>query len=392
LCVVAIPLSKTASHIKSIFIDDKMDLTKEISFTGKNELGALSLSFNEVLRKTSRLVGAIKVQSTHLADIGQDLGTHMTQTAAAINQIASNIAGVKTLVINQSEVVTSTSSSLEQVGGSIGQLNQTVETQTEQVSRSASSIEQMIANIQSVTATLENNVKSVDTLTDASQVGKDGIQEVSASILEISKASEGLLEINAVMENIASQTNLLSMNAAIEAAHAGEAGKGFSVVADEIRKLAENSSAQSKIISDTLKKIIESINKVNARTDDVLHKFAAIENSVDTVSTQTDTIKAAMEEQNGGGQLILEAIGVLQRETTRLKDEAGEIHSGSTEVIAENKTLQAKTLEITQNMNEMATGAEQINDAIRQVNTITDQNTESLALLAKEVALFMTDK
>jgi len=114
-------------------------------------------------------------------------------------------------------------------------------------------------------------------LQSSSEEGGHGLKEVSVDIQEIAKESDGLMEINAVMENIASQTNLLSMNAAIEAAHAGEAGKGFAVVADEIRKLAESSSDQSKTIGTVLKKIAESIKNITGSTDNVLKKFEAID-------------------------------------------------------------------------------------------------------------------
>ena len=130
------------------------------------------------------------------------------------------------------------------------------------------------------------------------------LQSVSADTQDIAKESAGLLEINAAMENIASQTNLLGMNAAIEAAHAEEAGKGFAVGADEIRKLAMFSSAQSKTISNVLKKIRGSIGNITASTIEVLRNFEAISQGVKTVTDQEANVRNDMEEQETRSKAI----------------------------------------------------------------------------------------
>ena len=135
------------------------------------------------------------------------------------------------------------------------------------------------------------------------------------------------------MQNIASQTNLLSMNAAIEAAHAGEAGKGFAVVADEIRKLAESSSEQSKIISAVLKKIKTSIDAITHSTEDVLKKFDAIDEGVRTVAQQDKTILNAMDEQGQGSKQILQAMSRLNELTQGVKKEAHQMVKNSREAM-----------------------------------------------------------
>ncbi|MCL2230521.1 MAG: methyl-accepting chemotaxis protein, partial [Treponema sp.] len=220
------------------------------------------------------------------------------------------------------------------------------------------------------------------------EIGRTGLQEVSNDIQEIARESEGLMEINSVMDNIASQTNLLSMNAAIEAAHAGEAGKGFAVVADEIRKLAENSGEQSKTIGTVLKKIKESIDKITLSTGNVLTKFEAIDSGVKTVSDHESNIRNAMEEQAQGSQQILEAITQLNGITQDVKSESTEMLEGSKEVIQESKNLEMVTQEITGGMNEMAAGTEQINNAINRVNEISANNRDSIETLVKEISRF----
>jgi methyl-accepting chemotaxis protein len=180
----------------------------------------------------------------------------------------------------------------------------------------------MIANIRSVSETLSKNAENVKTLKESSAVGHSSLNEVAADIRGIAEESESLLEINSVMRSIASQTNLLSMNAAIEAAHAGNSGKGFAVVADEIRKLAENSSQQSKIISTVLKKIKESIDKITRSTESVMNKFSAIDDSVKIVAEQEGNIFNAMTEQGTGSSQILQAIAQVNDITSQVKADA----------------------------------------------------------------------
>jgi len=364
------------------------DLTMRVNVKSNDEIGELADGFNTMLDNIKNLITTIQQESEHLSGIGDTLAGSSEKTAEAVKKITGNIQNIQTLAVNQSASVTETNATMEQISGNIKKLNDHVVHQTESVSQSSSAVEEMISNINSVTQTLFRNTDKVNELTEASGVGRGGLQTVVSDVQEIFEESEGLLQINSVMENIASQTNLLSMNAAVEAAHAGEAGKGFAVVAGEIRKLAESSSEQSKTIVTVLKKIKGSIDKISHSTGSALESFEAIEGGIHTVSDQEGNIRGAMEEQGEGSKQILDAIGQLNEITQQVKDSSQEMLEGAKEIINEGKSLEKATVRITGGMAEMAASAEQINAAVNEVNSISGQNKEIIDNLVVAVSKF----
>ncbi|MCL1991798.1 MAG: methyl-accepting chemotaxis protein [Spirochaetes bacterium] len=357
-------------------------------YNGNDEISALISSFDRTQKGVHALISQVQKEAESLSGIGETLSANMSQTAAAVNEIAANIQSVKSRAVNQSASVTETSSTMKQLVKNIDKLDGFIGDQSSNVSAASSAVEEMAANIRSVTDTLVKNSANVKHLMEASEVGRTGINEVAADIQEIARESAGLMEINAVMENIASQTNLLSMNAAIEAAHAGDAGKGFAVVADEIRKLAESSKEQSKIINAVLKKIKTSIDKIAISNENVLDKFEDIEAGIRVVSEQEDNIRNAMEEQEVGSRQIVNGILEITEITRKVKNGSSEMLQGANEVIRETGSLEIATREIGDSMNEMVSGADQINSAVSQVNSLSRQNSHAINTLVKEVSHF----
>jgi methyl-accepting chemotaxis protein len=384
------PLQKVSLLLKEIAAGGG-NLTRRIDIHTYDEIGELSGYFYATLETIRNLVITIKQEARALFDIGNQLAANAAQTVSAINQITGNIQNIQGRVLNQSAGAAETAAAMEQITGNIEKLNGHIEKQTAGVDQSSSAIEEMLANIQSVSSTLIKNGENVRALTVASGEGQAGLEAISTDIKEIAKESEGLLEINGVIQNIAAMTNLLSMNAAIEAAHAGEAGKGFAVVAGEIRKLAEDSGAQSKIIQGVLKKIRGSIDKITLSTETALHKFEAITQEVRTVAVEEENIRGAMEEQGEGSKQVLEAVARLRDITRMVKSGSMEMYDSSRAVIQGSKNLALVTQEISGGMNEMSSGAEEINNAVQELRAISDENRRTINTLVEKVSRFTVE-
>jgi methyl-accepting chemotaxis protein len=377
------------SGMLASFADGDFSITVHDSLLEKkDEMGIMARSFRNTIEKMRGLINLIRTETLSLSGTGSELALNMSETAAAVNEITPNTKSMESMTLNQAKGVTETGDGTEHIMRSVGKLNENISKQAENVSQSSSAIEQMLTNIRTVTETLVRNNANVKTLSESSEIGRSDLQKVSADMLEIARESEGLLEINAAMKSIASQTNLLSMNAAIEAAHAGEAGKGFAVVAGEIRSLAETSSAKAKTTAETLKKIKAAIDTITQSTTVVMERFEMIDRGIKTVSSQEEHIRSAMEEQEVGSRQILNAIGHLNEITGIVQHASGEIAVKGKEVLSETDSVEKITTEITCGMNEMTKGAEQINSAVLRVNEISRENKRNIETLSGAVSKF----
>jgi methyl-accepting chemotaxis protein len=396
LCVLIMrsitkPIKNIADSLKEIS-EGEGDLTRTLTISGKDEVSDLSIYFNKTLGSISDLIRKIKYKVNALTNTGHELSTNMAKTSKAVDEISTNFEGMKSKMSKQDESAAEADKAVKKIKNNLEDMNRLIDEQSSSINTSSSAVEQMTANIHSVTHTLIENSKNVSELTEASENGKVGVQTVSEKIKEIARQSEGLLEINAVMENIAAQTNLLSMNAAIEAAHAGEVGKGFAVVAGEIRKLAESSSAQSKSTADMLKKIKASIDGITASSNDVLARFGIIDEKVKTVSTHEINIRNAMEEQEVGGKQILDSIERLKEISVTVKKSAGEMHESGDNLNRQTTEFIRISNEAMNGMNDIVNGAmKEIKAAVNFVDEMSAENTRNFEELKTETHKFKVD-
>ena len=386
-CAMVKPVQTVVSALQNI-AQGEGDLTVRLPIHGNDEVTDLSEYFNETITKIGASIQQVGVNSSTMEEIGNELASNMTETASAVNEISANIDGVKQQAMTQAASVTETAATVEEIVRTIKQLNNNIETQAASVAQSSSSVEQMVANIVSIGQTLGKTDDVIKNLTTATGDGKATLVTSNTVTQKIAEESGSLMEASSVIQHIASQTNLLAMNAAIEAAHAGEAGKGFAVVADEIRKLAEESSTQGKTITTTLKTLSGEIETLSSSSKTVEEKFNAIFNLAEQVKEMSDRLTEAMREQENGSKEVLTAIKSINTVTTEVQAGSEEMLKGGEGVAEEMQKLDSLTRVITESMNEMASGAIQINNAVQEVSEITQKNKRSIESLAEEVSKF----
>lgn len=379
-------LKKGVSVLQNIAHGDG-DLTVRIDTQKDNELGKMFNYFNETMEKLHKSISKVKEESIKMQQAGDVLANNMNDTAAA-NEITANIESVNKEVQHQADNVKSADESVQKINTNVEKLINSIDSQSSCVVESSSAIEQMVANIRSVTNILKSNSETITSLEQASENGKTNVAASVQVTEKIREQSKSLLEASKIIQNIASQTNLLAMNAAIEAAHAGDAGKGFSVVADEIRKLSEDSSLQGKTITTNLKEVLDSIGAVADSSVNTQTQFNEIYDLTQKVSQQELTIMHAMQEQSEGGGQVLEAMKEINDITVDVKTGGHEMQGAAESVKNEMANLIRITDEIIASMQEMSQGIEDINHSMNEVNDQTHKTSESIESLSEVVNTF----
>ena len=354
----------------------------------RSELGIIISDMNKVKKETALLLSSILNSTGTTVKQSDDLVSNMNLTQKNVKDILSAIESVKAEMENQSAGVQESNASVEQIMQNIRELNKSIENQAAGVTQSSAAVEEMVANIDSVSQILEKNNTVVNELSVASDNGQRTVKTAVHTAEAVLQQSAGILQASSMIQAIASRTNLLAMNAAIESAHAGEAGKGFAVVAEEIRKLAEQSSSQSKSIDDSLKGLSESISNITADIRQVETVFSTIYDLAMKVKTQETSIANAMEEQTSGNKQILDAMHSINDTTTSVKSGSTEMLTGGWQVVKEMRHLSEVTRKINDTMTQINESSSQISDAVAITTASTAQTQNSLSVVVKELKQF----
>ena len=381
------PINRAVKAMRNISEEDG-DLTVRLPVCGKDEISSLSFYFNQTIEKLRLAIQIFGEGTQDIHQAGSRLAINMTETARSVSEISINIDDVKHKILNQGGSIVAIGASIQTMLRTIEELNGFIKKQTGTIDDSSVSIKEMVSGIKEAALIVQTNLKNLEELNKATDSGKNVISDTVALSNAVLESSDILLEASSVIQNIAYQTNLLSMNAGIEAAHAGEAGKGFAVVAQEIRKLAEDSSAQGGKISGLLKELKEKIEKVSSSALKAQSEFLNITELAECTKAKEISVMDSMKKHEQGNMRVLSAMDNISGITGDVQKLSKEMLLESNRVSGEMATLAKMSDSISNTMEEMAKGTKQINSSVQEVNVLTQKNKELSDKLIAEVGKF----
>ena len=381
------PLKKVSNSIQGI-ASGNADLTKRLNEKATSEINELVNGFNKFTEKLQTIVTDLKSSKNQLQNADSLLNGTVKENTETVGDILSKIEDMGSILKLQNNSVDSTASTVNQMTQSISDLRKMIQDQGRSVDLAATAVTQMIGNIGSVNSSIEKLANEYNVLSENVQNGTTHHHQVSELVAEIQNKSKMLNEANAVISSIAEQTNLLAMNAAIEAAHAGEAGKGFSVVADEIRKLSETSSSQSKNIGTQLHAIQDSIVAVVQASSQADHDFGLVSEKLQHTGILVQEIRGSMDEQSSGSKQIGDALSVMNDSSSQVRSASDEMDRGSQTIVKEVENLKQVASSISEIVQAMGGTVNRIKKSDESLLNITGDMNQSIGRIGKQIDEF----
>lgn len=349
------------------------DLTGRIYISSVDEIATIAAGINRFSENLRQNFSQILSFYKKLNNIQEKLTESINSSSDTISQISSHILNSIEYVQDESDLVRHTDKSGQELIKNIQLITGTIEKQGALVEQNASSVDSMLSSVQGISNKTNDVSELMQELSKTFKKGDESIHQTVATVQSIATLSKNLIDVNNLISDIADQTNVLSMNAAIEASHAGEKGKGFKVVAEEIRKLAVNTAQNTKISKKNLNTILNEIknaqqisNKTNEQFGEIQNTFSIIEDNntglsqlLETLVQTNQSILNDLNQSRSLGQEVVQLSNNLNQEAVNMSDTLHNLKSGSQKFTQDSMELQKM--------------AETLNDTIRELDELTSQ-------------------
>lgn len=366
------------------------DLTTRIAARKHDEVGDVARHFNSFIDKLKNIIIVVKRSTVDLVTQKQDLVNNAEETAAAATQITMNVDSIKSQIERLDKEIESISYALGKIDTTANNLNESTGTQATAVEQTMASVTEMIAQLKNVAAVVEKKKEAAESLSAVIDTSGRAIESATQASREIADLAHGIVEMSDVINNISSQTNVLSMNAAIEAAHAGDSGKGFAVVADEIRKLAESSSESSRQIANLVKDIFGKVEIAVKASAESEQSFAVLRTETASTIQALEEINQNTQELSQGGEQILDATTELNTVTAVVKTSTVEMRETVRDVNSSARNVASLSSEVAHGMAEIATGVNEIASATNYLQSVSQKIALGTDSLRAETGKFST--
>ena len=344
------------------------DLTQRLRVSGNSELDVLSGAFNDVISQLEQMVKNISASVKTLNLNSSVLLDQNNETQNLIENAKDSIGLIYSQADEQNCLSAQVANGITEVESAVRILDEQIEHATDAVHNSSKAVEEINNSIYMTNNSLEKISEEYAKIVKETENGRVMQNQVTAQVDLIVAEAKNLAQANAVISSIASQTNLLAMNAAIEAAHAGEAGKGFSVVADEIRKLAEHSAKQTTAVNQLIDNIKNSISGIESVSKGSADAFSSLGEKIQGMNQFLKEIKENMDNQNIGSQNIHEMMVLLASASSNIQESAKKMKNSTLSVVTQIEELQKSSQTILESGNNA-------NDKLLQMDDFASKTT-----------------
>lgn len=364
------------------------DLTKNISIVPNDAIGNMVKSFNNAINSFKDIIIKILTVTQKSDKQSTELVKTIKESITSSKEVCEKMGKTVSITESHSERLNEAITSIKVIFNSITSLLEEINQQSIHIEQSSFAIEEISKNIINVQEATQKVQGKTSNLIELTHLGSKKMESTHKVVQDSVKNITSMLDVIEVINNIASQTNLLSMNAAIEAAHAGDAGKGFAVVADEIRKLAESTSEKSISISKSLSDLINQIQKASETTIESGESFQNIEGSVNIFVNTFTQISNNMNKLSSSGENINQSSIHLSNITSSIKSTSVEISKQVNQINDVLKKIEVGSENNLDFLSEANNEMRSVLENITKIGSLGNENEANLHYLVKAVATF----